>query len=126
MFKERLLNKFSPDDACPLGVQLSLDTTGNIYQSGLKDDKHSDMVICTALFICLFLRIYIYVHCILTCKVNLHEIMQVDIPLFTIDDDIPASGLESQANTDAQKQLSDNLILLSVDDILGSVSYSVH
>ncbi|WJX49656.1 hypothetical protein P8452_36061 [Trifolium repens] len=89
MFKERLLNKFSPDDACPLGVQLSLDTTGNIYQSGLKDDKHSDMV---------------------------------DIPLFTIDDDIPASGLESQANTDAQKQLSDNLILLSVDDILGSVS----
>jgi hypothetical protein len=52
--------------------------------------------------------------------------MQVDIPLFTIDDDIPASGLESQANTDAQKQLSDNLILLSVDDILGSVSYSVH
>jgi hypothetical protein len=52
--------------------------------------------------------------------------MQVDIPLFTIDDDIPASGLESQANTDAQKQLSDNLILLSVDDILGSVSFSVH
>lgn len=46
MLKERLLNNFSPDDACPLGVQLSLDTTGNIYQTGLKDDKHSDMVIC--------------------------------------------------------------------------------
>ncbi|CAJ2655191.1 unnamed protein product [Trifolium pratense] len=87
MLKEQLLNKFTPDDACPLGVQLSLDTTGNAYQSGLKDDKHSDMV---------------------------------DIPLFTIDDDIPASGLGSQANAGAQ-QFSDNLVLLSVDDILGSV-----
>lgn len=47
VLKERLLSNFTPDDACPLGVQLSLDTTG--YQSGLKDDKHSDMVICTAL-----------------------------------------------------------------------------
>ena len=51
--------------------------------------------------------------------------MQVDIPLFTIDDDIPASGLESQANPDAQKP-SENPSLLSVDDILGSVSSSVH
>lgn len=49
--------------------------------------------------------------------------MQVDIPLFTIDDDIPACGLESQTNTDAQLQLSENLSLLSVDDILGSVSF---
>ncbi|GAU28576.1 hypothetical protein TSUD_269160 [Trifolium subterraneum] len=88
MVKERLLDKFSPDDACPLGVQLSLDTTGNISQSGLKDDKHSDMV---------------------------------DIPLFTIDDDIPASGSESHANAGAKQQFSDNLVLLSVDDILGSV-----
>ncbi|XP_058729483.1 protein SEMI-ROLLED LEAF 2-like [Vicia villosa] len=88
MLKERLLNNFSPDDACPLGVQLSLDTTGNIYQTGLKDDKHSDMV---------------------------------DIPLFTIDDDIPARGLESQANADAQLQPSENLSLISVDDILCSV-----
>ncbi|CAJ2636277.1 unnamed protein product [Trifolium pratense] len=86
MLKERLLNKISPDDACPLGVQLSLDTTGNIFQSGLKDYKHSDMV---------------------------------DIPLFTIDDDIPTSGLGSQANAGGQ-EFSDNLILLSVDDILGS------
>ncbi|PNX73493.1 EFR3-like protein, partial [Trifolium pratense] len=31
MLKEQLLNKFTPDDACPLGVQLSLDTTGNAY-----------------------------------------------------------------------------------------------
>ncbi|CAL5211986.1 unnamed protein product [Lathyrus oleraceus] len=91
--KERLLNNFSPDDACPLGVQLSLDTTGNINQSGLKDDKHSDMV---------------------------------DIPLFTIDDDIPACGLESQANADAQQQPSENLSLISVDDILGSVSETTH
>jgi hypothetical protein len=57
---------------------------------------------------------------------RLHEIMQVDIPLFTIDDDIPASGLESQASTDAQQQPLENLSLLSVDDILGSVSFSVH
>jgi len=52
--------------------------------------------------------------------------MQVDIPLFTIDDDIPASGLESQASTDAQQQPLENLSLLSVDDILGSVSFSIH
>lgn len=52
--------------------------------------------------------------------------MQVDIPLFTIDDEIPASGLENQANADAQQRPSENLSLLSVDDILGSVSFSVH
>ncbi|CAK8575461.1 unnamed protein product [Lathyrus sativus] len=93
VLKERLLTNFSPDDACPLGVQLSLDTTGNICQSGLKDDKHSDMV---------------------------------DIPLFTIDDDIPACGLESQANADAQQQPSENRSLISVDDILGSVFDTTH
>ncbi|AES87954.1 hypothetical protein MtrunA17_Chr4g0019461 [Medicago truncatula] len=91
VLKERLLNNFSPDDACPLGVQLSLDTTG--YQSGLKDDKHSDMV---------------------------------DVPLFTIDDDIPASGLESQTSTDAQQQPLENLSLITVDDILGSVVETTH
>lgn len=52
--------------------------------------------------------------------------MQVDIPLFTIDDDIPARGLESQANADAQLQPSENLSLISVDDILCSVSFSVN
>lgn len=54
MLRERLLNDFSPDDACPLGVQLSLNTTGNIYQSGLKDDNHPDMVTCTALLLRFF------------------------------------------------------------------------
>lgn len=52
--------------------------------------------------------------------------MQVDVPLFTIDDDIPASGLESQTSTDAQQQPLENLSLITVDDILGSVSFSVH
>nr|KYP67940.1 Protein EFR3 isogeny B [Cajanus cajan] len=93
MLKEQLLNEFSPDDACPLGTQLSAETTGNMYESGLKDDKLPDMV---------------------------------DISLFTIDDDIPASGLESQDNSDAQQQPSQNLSLLSVDDILGSVSETTH
>lgn len=54
MLRERLLNDFSPDDACPLGAQLSLDSTRNIYQSGLADDKHSDMVTCMALLIPFF------------------------------------------------------------------------
>lgn len=67
-----------------------------------------------------------YFYSILSCTVHLYEIMQVDIPLFTIDDEIPASGLENQANADAQQQPSENLSLLSVDDILGSVSFSVH
>ena len=44
ILKERLLNDFIPDDACPLGVQLSAETTENIYQSGLKEDKLPDMV----------------------------------------------------------------------------------
>ncbi|MED6119313.1 hypothetical protein PIB30_010552 [Stylosanthes scabra] len=82
--KEQLLREFSPDDACPLGAQLSAETT-EIYQAGMKDDKHSDMV---------------------------------DIPLFTTDDDIPS---EIQAHPNAY-QPSENTNLLSVDDILGSVS----
>lgn len=52
--------------------------------------------------------------------------MQVDIPLFTIDDDIPASGLEIQAYPNAQQQPSENPSVLSVDDILGSVSFPIH
>ncbi|KAK7263888.1 hypothetical protein RJT34_31487 [Clitoria ternatea] len=91
--RERLLNDFLPDDACPLGVQLSAETTGNMYQSELNDDKHPDMV---------------------------------DVPLFTIDDDNPACGLEGQATPDAQQQPSQNLSLLSVDDILGSVLDATH
>ena len=63
-----------------------------------------------------------YFHFILTFIAYSHEIMQVDISLFTIDDDIPPCGLESQANSDPQQQPSQNLSLLSVDDILGSVS----
>ncbi|RZB73636.1 uncharacterized protein LOC114378611 [Glycine soja] len=93
ILREQLLNDFSPDDACPLGAQLSAETTGNMYQSGLKEDKLPDMV---------------------------------DISLFTIDDDIPPCGLESQANSDPQQQPSQNLSLLSVDDILGSVSETTH
>ncbi|KAK7259562.1 hypothetical protein RIF29_25171 [Crotalaria pallida] len=89
---EQLVNDFTPDDACPLGGQLSSETTGNIYLSELKDDD------------------------------KLPEM--VDIPLFTIDDDIPAGGLGSQADLDAL-QPSENPNLLSVDDILGSVSSSL-
>ncbi|OIV99681.1 hypothetical protein TanjilG_17491 [Lupinus angustifolius] len=87
ILREQLLNDFIPDDACPLGVQLSAETTGNIYQPGLKDDD------------------------------KLPEM--VDIPLFTIDDDILAGSLGSQANPDAPKP-SENPSLMSVDDILGS------
>lgn len=83
------------------------------------------MVTCIAL-LSTFILINKYFCCILTPTVHLHKIMQVDIPLFTIDDDIPACGLESQANADAQQQPSENLSLISVDDILGSVSFSVN
>lgn len=51
MLRERLLDDFSPDDACPMGAQLSAKTTGNMYQSGLKDDKLPDMVTCAALLL---------------------------------------------------------------------------
>ncbi|XP_019414056.1 PREDICTED: uncharacterized protein LOC109325902 [Lupinus angustifolius] len=93
ILREQLLNDFIPDDACPLGVQLSAETTGNIYQPGLKDDD------------------------------KLPEM--VDIPLFTIDDDILAGSLGSQANPDAPKP-SENPSLMSVDDILGSVLETTH
>ncbi|KAE9620179.1 hypothetical protein Lalb_Chr01g0000401 [Lupinus albus] len=93
ILREQLLNDFTPDDACPLGVQLSAETTGNIYQPGLKDDD------------------------------KLPEM--VDIPLFTIDDDILAGSLGSQANPDAPKP-SENPSLMSVDDILGSVLETTH
>jgi len=63
-----------------------------------------------------------YFHFILAFIAYSREIMQVDISLFTIDDDIPPCGLESQANSDSMQQPSQNLSLLSVDDILGSVS----
>ncbi|CAL0329426.1 unnamed protein product [Lupinus luteus] len=93
ILREQLLNDFTPDDACPLGVQLSAETTGNIYQPGVKDDD------------------------------KLPEM--VDIPLFTIDDDIQAGNLGSQANPDAPKP-SGNPSLMSVDDILGSVLETTH
>ncbi|CAK8571140.1 unnamed protein product [Lathyrus sativus] len=50
----------------------------------------------------------------------------VGIPLFTIDDGIPACGLESRANADAQQQPAENRSLISVDDILGSVFETTH
>ncbi|KAK7361654.1 hypothetical protein VNO77_03725 [Canavalia gladiata] len=71
ILRERFLNDFVPNDACPLGTQLSVEITGYMDQFGLKDDKHSDMV---------------------------------DIPLFTIDTDVLACGLETQANPDAHQQ----------------------
>ncbi|XP_028776287.1 uncharacterized protein LOC114733043 [Neltuma alba] len=85
--KEKLLRKFSPDNACPMGAQLSTESPGGIYQSGLKDDKSSDMV---------------------------------DAPLFTLDDDVSSRELESTAGAVVQLP-SESPILLSVDDILGSV-----
>ncbi|THG22897.1 hypothetical protein TEA_026944 [Camellia sinensis var. sinensis] len=40
--KEQLLKDFLPDDACPLGTQLSMETPGQIYQYDSKDDKSFD------------------------------------------------------------------------------------
>ncbi|KAF7824575.1 Protein EFR3-like B [Senna tora] len=85
--KEQLLNDFSPDNTCPMGAQSTSETEGSIFQSGLKDEKSSDLV---------------------------------DIPLFTLDDEAPASGSESQTDTITQPA-STSTSLLSVDDILGSV-----
>ncbi|KAL1324748.1 hypothetical protein AAHE18_13G113100 [Arachis hypogaea] len=91
--KEELLREFSPDDACPLGAQLSTETT-EIYQPVISfylNFRRSNM-----------------------------KKMQVDIPLFTMDDDIPSNGMEIQVHPNAQQPLG-NTNLLSVDDILGSV-----
>ncbi|KAL6981194.1 hypothetical protein U1Q18_022825 [Sarracenia purpurea var. burkii] len=37
--KEQLLKDFLPDDACPLGAQLFMETPGQIYQFDSKDSK---------------------------------------------------------------------------------------
>ncbi|XP_062114862.1 protein SEMI-ROLLED LEAF 2-like [Humulus lupulus] len=36
--RQQLLNDFLPDDVCPLGAQLFMETPGQIYQRGLKDN----------------------------------------------------------------------------------------
>ncbi|KAJ7949190.1 ARM repeat superfamily protein [Quillaja saponaria] len=41
--REKLLHDFLPDDVCPLGAQLPIETTGKIYQSG-EDNKSPDML----------------------------------------------------------------------------------
>lgn len=69
IIREQLVNDFTPDDACPLGAQLSAETTGNVYQSGLKDDKLPEMVTCIALhFFFLIISIYVNLHCSRTWK----------------------------------------------------------
>ncbi|KZV47262.1 hypothetical protein F511_07685 [Dorcoceras hygrometricum] len=39
IIKEKLLKDFLPDDVCPLGAQLVVETPGQIYQSGLKESS---------------------------------------------------------------------------------------
>lgn len=41
---EKLENNFLPDDVCPLGAQLFMDTPGQIYQYILKNNGSPDMV----------------------------------------------------------------------------------
>ncbi|BBG96396.1 hypothetical protein Prudu_005189 [Prunus dulcis] len=42
--RQQLLNDFLPDDACPLGTQLCMETPIQIYQFGIEDNGTRDMV----------------------------------------------------------------------------------
>lgn len=42
--RQQLLNDFLPDDACPLGTQLCMETPIQIYQFGIEDKGTRDMV----------------------------------------------------------------------------------
>lgn len=42
--KQQLLKDFLPDDVHPLGAQLFMETPGQIYQCGLKDNASPNTV----------------------------------------------------------------------------------
>lgn len=113
IMKEQLLKDFLPDDACPLGAQLFMETPGQVYQFDSQDRKSLDEV-CTLYSLpnlafgeYQLLRTFIF---------N----VQVKPPIFVIDDGMPPDASESQPDPDFLLTVG-NPNLLSVDQFLDSV-----
>ncbi|KAM1401746.1 hypothetical protein ACFX1X_028901 [Malus domestica] len=92
IIKQQLLNDFMPDDACPLGAPLSMETPIEIDQVGVQDDGEPD---------------------------------KAEPPLFTIEDDVLANASENQTDPDT-KVAVESLSLISIDELLNSVSETTH
>ncbi|KAM1064585.1 hypothetical protein EV1_028332 [Malus domestica] len=92
IIKQQLLNDFMPDDACPLGAPLSMETPIEIDQVGVQDDGEPD---------------------------------KAEPPLFTIEDDVLANASENQTEPDT-KVAVESLSLISIDELLNSVSETTH
>ncbi|XP_068342588.1 protein SEMI-ROLLED LEAF 2-like [Pyrus communis] len=92
IIKQQLLNDFMPDDACPLGAPLSMETPTEVDQVGVQDDGEPD---------------------------------KAEPPLFTIGDDVLADAAENQTDPDT-KVAVESLSLISIDELLHSVSETTH
>ncbi|KAM1589626.1 hypothetical protein ACFX10_028497 [Malus domestica] len=92
LIKQQLLNDFMPDDACPLGAPLSMETPIEIDQVGVQDDGEPD---------------------------------KAEPPLFTIEDDVLANASENQTDPET-KVAVESLSLISIDELLNSVSETTH
>lgn len=92
IIKQQLLNDFMPDDACPLGAPLSMETPIEIDQVGVQDGGEPD---------------------------------KAEPPLFTIGDDALANASENQTDPDT-KVAVESLSLISIDELLNSVSETTH
>ncbi|KAM1503702.1 hypothetical protein ACFX13_029251 [Malus domestica] len=92
IIKQQLLNDFMPDDACPLGAPLSMETPIEIDQVGVQDDGEPD---------------------------------KAEPPLFTIEDDVLANASENQTDPDTKVSV-ESLSLISIDELLNSVSETTH
>ncbi|XP_050385943.1 protein SEMI-ROLLED LEAF 2 isoform X2 [Argentina anserina] len=90
--RHQLLNDFLPDETCPLGAPLCMETPVQIDQSGLPDKSAPNAV---------------------------------DPPIFIIDEESLRYASESQTEPDT-KLASENLSLISVNELLDSVMETTH
>lgn len=119
LIKQQLLNDFMPDDACPLGAPLSMETPIEIDQVGVQDDGEPDKVIYSNNFL-FFVRSKQ-----LSVSVQNDSIVQAEPPLFTIEDDVLANASENQTDPDTNVAV-ESLSLISIDELLNSVSEVPH
>lgn len=110
--REKLAHNFIPNDACPMGAQLFMESPGEVYYFGSYE--------VTTLF-CLIL---LYISFALLFCIPEHNIMNVQVePPHTPDNDIVPVTFETQPDSDTQ--LAQGKSLLGVDKLLDGVSYFI-
>ncbi|EOX96658.1 Uncharacterized protein TCM_005862 [Theobroma cacao] len=119
--RNQLLSDFIPDDGCPLGTYLSMETPAQIYENGSIDNQSPEKAIS------FYLQFFPPPFSPSLNFIQAYNIVnvQVEPPLFTVDDDdVLPSKFESKTGPDAH--LAPELQnFLSVDDLLDAVSHSV-